>query len=139
MQRLIQFILFGIIAAITALHYCGVIFGWYNTIFWFDTPMHLMGGMFIGALFVYIFRVRHALLKTESVFTFVILGAGFTVFIGVLWEFYEFFMDILIFKRYPLLDAPGGLHFDTLKDLFNDLVGGAIAVSIFARKALREK
>lgn len=134
MPRRIQLILLGIIAVLTTLHYCGVIFDWYNTIFWFDTPMHLMGGMFIGILFVYIFRIRHDLLKTESVLTFIIFGVGFTVLTGVLWEFYEFFADVMIFKRYPFLDTPGGVHFDTLKDLFNDIVGGAIAVSFFARK-----
>lgn len=139
MQRRIQLILLGIIALITALHYCGVIFDLYNTIFWFDTPMHLTGGIFVGTLFVYIFRIRNNLLKTESVFAFIILGMGFTILIGVLWEFYEFFADVVVIKRYALLDAPGGIRFDTLKDLFNDIVGGAIAVSFFARKTLGEK
>ena len=138
MQRRIQLILLGIIVVITALHYFGIIFGWYNTLFWFDTPMHLMGGMFVGTLFVYLFRIRHDLFKTESVFTFIILGVGFTVLIGVLWEFFELFADVVVIKRYPLLDTPGRIHFDTLKDLFNDIVGGAIAVSIFARKVFKE-
>ncbi|MBI4085675.1 MAG: hypothetical protein HY433_00280 [Candidatus Liptonbacteria bacterium] len=138
MQRWIQLILLGIIAVITPLHYCGVIFGWYYTVFWFDIPMHIMGGVFIGALFVYLFRVRHNFLKTESFLTFVILGVGFTVLVGVLWEFYELFTDVLIIKRYSILNAPGGIHFDTLKDLFNDIVGGAIAVGFFARKALEK-
>jgi len=131
MQRRLQLILFGIIAVITPLHYCGVIFGWYYAVFWFDILMHIIGGIFIGALFVYLFRVRRNFLKTESVLTFIILGAGFTVLVGVLWEFYEFFMDVVIFKQYSLLNTPGEIHFDTLKDLFNDIVGGAIAVSFF--------
>lgn len=139
MRRNVQLILLGAISVITALHYCGIIFDWYDTVLWFDIPMHLIGGMFIGTLFVYIFRIRNELLKTGSLFVFVILGVSFTVLIGVLWEFYELLADVIILKRYLLLDAPGGIHFDTLKDLLYDIAGGAIVLILFAKTFTRSR
>ncbi len=133
MQNRVQFVLLGIIIVIATLHYLGLTYDWYHTVPWFDVPLHLLGGAFIGTLFVYIFALRHVVLKTLPLVPFVILGVGFVALVGVLWEFYEFWMDVFVLKIYQPLAYPGYVHFDTLKDLFNDLVGGALAVGLLWR------
>jgi len=90
--------------------------------------MHIMGGMFIALLFFYLFIERFKLvsLQTNSVALF-FAAVGFVMLVGVLWEFYEYLAEVFIQHQYLFACAsPGGL-FDTLKDLFDDLVGGIIS------------
>lgn len=116
-----------LIASVVTLHYGGLYFGWY-TLWWLDIPLHLLGGAFIGVLFLYIFRERFLVLRELSFFPLLVLGVGFVTWIGVLWEFYEFFADVFVLHTYRPLAYPGYVHFDTLLDLLNDMAGGTIAI-----------
>ena len=121
-------LLLSTVAVIATIHATATATGWYYTHPWIDIPLHILGGIFIGTLFVYLFFVRFRVLGTLSFFPKLILGLGFVALIGIGWEWYEIFVDVVILNHYTLFHAPGYLHFDTLKDLFDDLVGGTIAI-----------
>lgn len=113
-----------------AVHIPGNFLGWYYAVPWLDIPMHLAGGAWVGLLFFYIFGVRKSVFSPGNSLYFLICGLGFAALIGILWEFYEFAMDVLVWKSYPVWAAPGYIHFDTLKDLFNDLLGAFVVIAL---------
>ena len=129
-MKLIHFLALAI-AVIFVLHFAGTALDWYGHVWWFDIPMHIMGGMFIALLFFYVFTDRAPrLIDPAAMRPWVLcaLAIGFVAFIGVLWEFYEYAAEVFIQHQFTFAcAAPGGL-FDTLKDLFDDLVGGTLAI-----------
>ena len=132
-------ILIIFLAIIFGVHIPGLAFGWYYAIPWLDIPMHIAGGAWVGLLFCYIFSTRTRFADPGRKLPFLILGLGFVSLIGILWEFYEFLMDIVIFKAYLPLEAPGYILFDTHTDFLNDLIGGAIAIGLFIFRARKNK
>ncbi len=95
---------------IIALH-----FYWYTSLWWFDMPMHFLGGFFIG-LFGFYFLPD----KFLKVFLFVFL-------VGIGWEVFEVLVDKNISHNpFNLLD--------TLSDVFFDLSGGLSAIMYLWRK-----
>ncbi|MFZ1987770.1 MAG: hypothetical protein WAV21_01915 [Minisyncoccia bacterium] len=84
---------------------------------WFDTVMHLLGGITIG-----IFAV--ALLRSYRPFAFVLVVAT----IAIAWEIFEASIGIAVF--------PGvNYTWDTAHDILNDTLG-AVLVYIVARYTL---
>jgi hypothetical protein len=125
---------------IALIHIPGTIYKWYYKIWWLDILMHIFGGFWVGLLFLYIieknYDLKNFLFNTNKNIVFlIILTLGFIALIGVLWEFYEFFMDVIILKKYIYNAEPGYILFDTLKDLFNDLIGGLISLTIYLKKS----
>ena len=110
--------------SIAALHYGATLWDWYYVYEWFDIPMHVAGGVFIGILFVYLFGVRVSLLQSLPRYAQIIFGLGCVVLIGVFWAFYVFWIDVWAAGRYTAWSAPASVHADTLLDLVNDLIGG---------------
>ncbi len=114
------FVVFAILYGLTLL------FGWFDTIAWFDVPMHLIGGMWIGLVFLYLFSgffqsdvyAHHA----ERV-KVLLLGIGFAAFIGILWEFFEFGLDAFFSLALQVSVA------DNMKDLLMDIIGGGVVVA----------
>jgi hypothetical protein len=113
------------------------VYAW-NQLPWFDIPMHLLGGASIAwaawSLMVEAYRRRVVTAQPWWFLFFALLGM--VMLVGVLWEMYEFSMDVL-----RGLHLQGGLT-DTMKDLFDDLVGGTVfllmlrrpSATIFSRK-----
>ena len=126
-----KFIL-SLLLAIFAAHTLALSLGWYYSMWWFDIPMHIAGGVWVASAFFYIARERR-ILPANPIAAFLFCH-GIVALIGELWEFYEFLADIYVFHTYTPLAAPGGLHFDTLKDLFDDLVGGSVATLLLLRR-----
>ena len=121
-------ILLAVISLILGTHGLATVRNWYVAYPWIDNPLHIAGGIFIGLLFYYLFFVRHRVFAMTSFLPVITLGLGFVALFGVLWEFYEFFLDVWFFHAHPLLGEPGYILFDTLKDLMNDLIGGFLAL-----------
>ncbi|MBI4095024.1 MAG: hypothetical protein HY435_02430 [Candidatus Liptonbacteria bacterium] len=123
------FLLFALLAAIAIAHYFGLSKLLYWKIAWYDIPMHLAGGAWVGLLFFYLFEERWGILTDRiSAPARIIFSLGFAALVGVLWEFYEYFADVFILKKYTIFSAQPGLV-DTLQDLLNDLIG-AVAVAV---------
>lgn len=133
MTKIVQGIIFSLIV-ILAFHFFANLFNWYNTIWWLDILMHLVGGGWV-ALTAYHLLFAGEKSRLASSFERFVLVIGLVALIGVLWEFYEYLSDVYLLKVHPLTSAPNPrLLPDTLKDLFNDLVGGAIVAFFSLRK-----
>ncbi len=102
-------------------------FYWYSAIWWFDIPMHIMGGMFLaltaGALF---FKALLPLSFRERLVTILL----FVLIVGLSWELFEYFVQNFI-KGDQLASLP-----DSVKDMMMDLFGGIVA-SYFVFRQLK--
>ena len=108
-------------------NYLAMKFYWYSSIWWFDMPMHFLGGLWLGLVFIWLFWGQ----EFDARLILKIL-AGVLV-IGVLWEIFEVIVNNLTIK-----DTFNTL--DTLSDIFFDLAGGTFAVLYFLKRILlREK
>jgi len=116
-------------------------FNLYDDVFWWDVVLHAASGVilgFIGFLLIYKLNSRHSmnispLLVAAFVFTF-------SVTMDVIFEIYEFFMDIIFGTDMQSWDLPAttielgksfqgiGLR-DTMSDLIFDAIG-ALSISI---------
>ncbi len=129
-----QKFLLGFILVIFVLHTLGNAFNWYWTFPWYDIPMHMMGGAFVAVVFLYLFGEKWRGFDIRSNFRMtLVFGLGFVALIGVGWEMYEYLSAVYLQNQYALTcGAPGGV-FNSLMDLFNDLLGAALALLIWKR------
>lgn len=96
---------------------------WYYLFWYFDMPMHFIGGMTVLFLIVYVFY--NQISKKSSIPVYQLL---LTVFIiGFAWEVYEQIVSMYI-SHNPQI------YFDSLSDLCFDLAGG-----IFGLLYIRQK
>ncbi len=93
----------------------------YYEIWWLDIPMHILGGVSFALLFVSVLNLKNIEIKFSEIILFVFI-------IGILWEIYEYAIHIYLGK-----DWNGIL--DTIKDLFDDIIGASI-VYFFSIKKL---
>jgi glucan phosphoethanolaminetransferase (alkaline phosphatase superfamily) len=135
-----QKILLILVLAIFLIHSIALWNNWYVSYPHLDIPMHMAGGAFLGLLFVYIFTQKVAALPLrQHPWLLFIFGLGFVALIGVTWEWYEYFSQVYIQKTVVLgFSEPGGL-FDTLKDLWDDVFGGAVALAFTLHNSRRIK
>ena len=100
--------------------------------------MHLIGGAWVALVFDFIAK-KFWNLSYHNLIVRIILGCGFVLIIGLLWEvFYEYlFLDFLVFKKHPIDQVfdPFNLP-DTFRDLLNDIIGGVV---VFYLLHLKEK
>ncbi len=95
--------------------------GYYSIFPYVDVVFHFLGGLFITIALLESFRImRPGFLKGICLDCFFLVAS--TVFIAVLWEFGEFFIDAV----YDL-HLQGGL-IDTMEDLILGTTGGVVGV-----------
>ncbi|MFH1611099.1 MAG: hypothetical protein ABIA83_00655, partial [Patescibacteria group bacterium] len=91
---------FLIIGIVLAFHALGLIFNLYEVFGWYDIPMHLGGGLAMGALGLAIWNEGVEEVKFKGWFQkhlkwwlvpFIVIG--FVSLIGILWELHEFVLD----------------------------------------------
>jgi hypothetical protein len=109
-------------------------YDWFDFIWWLDTPMHLIGGAWTALFAIYIYNKYFDFQKNKLIFKLIIILSSVAL-VGIFWEFYEFIMDVIILKKYLFYNEPGYILFDTLKDLFNDLVGALIAFIFYFKRS----
>lgn len=112
--------LLSLIFLIFLLNYLAMRFYWYSSIWYFDMPMHFLGGLWLGLALIWFLKIKDISLK--SIF-YLILGV---LLIGVLWEVFEIIIDRTI---------TGNLFntLDTISDIFFDLAGGTFAIFYFIK------
>ncbi|MBX9765133.1 hypothetical protein K2X83_00650 [Patescibacteria group bacterium] len=91
---------------------------------WYDIMMHFLGGVVVGAVYLWIVRYElPASLKKYESFTFVFL---FSLVVGILWEIFEYFVGIdSEFSRSVRI-------FDTALDLLMDVSGATLSYVVFS-------
>ncbi len=105
-------------------------FGLYEVFPWIDIPMHFFGG---AAIAIFIFGIYKELLRSSQVAPmplYIELAAlvGQVALFAVVWEFAEFLVD----AQFGTMWQPSLA--DTMFDLFNGLLGGAITGAFFLRE-----
>lgn len=98
-------------------------FYWYFSIWYFDIIMHSLSGFWVGVFFLYVFERRKLVAPDTNLFTKVILA---TFIIGIIWEVYEFY----IFQHIGMMPFD---IFDTLSDIFFDLLGVLMSILYFSK------
>ncbi|MDP2593074.1 MAG: hypothetical protein Q8P52_00275 [bacterium] len=128
-ERKLIFWIFLTSLSVATAHVLALEFFLYWRYFWLDIPMHFFGGLLIGFVFVLFgkkFLSYDDLRDKEGgdkMFKLVIFG---TAFVGVVWEIFEYSIGIIEYRFVSY-------SFDTVKDLFLDLLGGLSAFSIWQR------
>ena len=125
--------LLGDIAVLTVvialLHYFSIKLAWYWQFPWLDMVSHFLGGAWVaGMLLWFVFvsgRVSTAKIQNEKLVAFLIAVFGALV-VGLAWEAFEYFADVLLIQD--------GFLGDTLSDLVLDVIGGVAAYYYVLRK-----
>ena len=107
------------------LNYLAMKFYWYSSIWYFDMPMHFLGGLFLGLSIIWILSYKNLSLELSLKLIFKIL-LGVLV-IGVSWEIFEILFNNII-AQMPFNTL------DTISDIFFDLAGGTFAIFFFYLK-----
>ncbi len=96
-------------------------FYWYSSIWWFDMPMHFMGGLWLGLVFVWFFWGQEFNYKLVLK---IILGV---LIVGISWEVFE-----VLLNNYTIRDPFSTL--DTISDVCFDLAGSFFAILYSLKK-----
>jgi len=133
------------IAAVLAVHVFAIGTGVYQSMDWFDIPMHFFGGYAIAflALATYNWIFSQISISTRSTTSspyarLLLQGVfvmGFVMIVGVAWEWYEFLFDqfaTTMVAKYGF--AQMGLP-DTMDDLLNDTLGAMTAWYLWREKS----
>jgi len=122
---LIKLMLFAIFVA-----FCNLValkFYFYWTHKWVDIPMHIMGGALvssIGLCIIYFSPFRNLFLSNSKKVYIISVLIAFIV--GFLWEVFELKFGIISSSLFDRIDS--------IKDLFDDIIGGLIVSWYFTRK-----
>ena len=111
----------SIVTFIFAINYVSMKFYWYFSIWYFDMPMHLLGGFWVGLASIYIFSLK------EFNFKFILKVLICVLLIGFFWEIFEILVDKSITQdSFNILD--------TTSDMFFDLAGGGLSIIYFLKR-----
>lgn len=103
--------------ATVALNFFAVHYHLYWRIWWYDIPIHFLGGMVLGGLGIwFLFSLKQSVfswLSGRRMFALVII---FTFCAGTTWEIFEYSLG-------DTLNTIGSYPLDTIKDLVMDLLG----------------
>ncbi len=103
--------------ALAFFHGLATYYNLYFFIWWFDIPMHLLGGVLVGtvALFFYRFFCLKGMIKEDEHTAWTLLIASI-LFVGGAWELFEYAKGITF-------NTIGSYRLDVLKDLAVDILG----------------
>ncbi len=108
----------------------------YHIYDWFDIVLHLWGGFTVGLAYCIYFKNSLSEIKNRFVLFLSIVGVA--MFVGVGWEWFEWLHDHLWGIRHSLLSTQANVT-DTMKDLFDDLLGGIFIALLFLRQRKLKK
>ncbi len=107
------------------LNYLAMEFFWYSSIWYFDMPMHFLGGIWLGLASIYLFSLKDISLKSILKIFFIVL------LIGIGWEIFEIFIKFVTQNSFDFLD--------TMSDLSFDVLGGLFAILYFTKQIMSNK
>ncbi len=98
-------------------------FHWYFTIWWFDMPMHFLGGIWVGLALLWYFPLKSLFFKEVFKIIFGVL------IVAIFWEIFEILVDKVIAQN-PFNAL------DTLSDIFFGMAGGVVSIFYFFRRIM---
>lgn len=113
MKRRIPPLLVWLLLVIFLLNGIAVAFSLYWLIWWFDMPMHFLGGVWVAGMTLWYFAASKPRVSFGKALGVAILSV--TV-VGGLWEIFEFGVDrmIVVPERYDMIDTSSDMLFDIL-------------------------
>lgn len=108
------------------LHIIAMMVGWYEMFWWFDIPLHLLGGAAVvatGSTVMKEFAAEGKISINWKPLNILIL-LGFAALATVCWEFMEYAFDLFFQTELQ----PGLI--DTIKDICMGLIGGGVIAII---------
>lgn len=118
---------------IAALNFLADYFHLYFILWWFDMPMHFLGGFWVGgmALWFYFFntRVNNKLTAFNRAKKLIFYLAA-VMAVSLIWELFEFSLDTFVVSRTNDI-------IDTLSDLFMDALGATSMFVYFSYSKFR--
>jgi len=131
-----KYFLTGIFIFLFSAHIFAIFTSAYLSFWWFDNSLHFIGGAWLALFSLWaVFDSGKLNAPNWPFFAIIIMAMSFAVFVGVLWEIFEFIFDKIIGYRNAAYMAQFGLR-DTMSDLFFDLLG-ALTASICFQKLKR--
>ena len=108
-------------------------FGWYDSHWWFDIPMHFLGGFWVGIFFFWFFSYAEVPFVRQPVRAItgqtLMHAIFFLILVSLAWEAGEFLTTNHIgLALWSMSDTAG--------DIFFDLAGGAAALFYCFRKIM---
>lgn len=104
------------LAVMAALHFFALHYFWYWVYWWFDIPLHVLGGMMASALALWA-RFGHPATSAWNALRALGIAVGSALLVGILWEGFEASTEIINLSEEGL---------DSLLDLGADLAGGLL-------------
>jgi hypothetical protein len=96
----------------------------YYILWWFDMPMHLLGGVVVGMGFLTVpFFARFLPRYEKKTLAWALSGILFVFVVGFLWELFEY-----VVQAYTHADLANVL--DSFSDLCFDIAGGALVMML---------
>lgn len=114
-------VLFAMAATFLISEYILVPANLYYELWWLDIPMHIWGGFLIGSLSLNLLKIQN---KTSLISLAHVLAYVF--FVACIWEVAEYFKGVVDYTQ-----IFG--WFDTVKDMFDGLLGGYIAFKLWKK------
>ncbi len=125
--------LVNLIILIFILNFCAGKFYWYSSIWWSDMPMHFLGGIWLGLVFLWFFSSKDNsspvswLNGRKSQFEFIVPILFGVLMVGICWEVFElYFVNYVGQNSFNMTD--------TVSDIFFDLAGGMLAIVYYIKK-----
>lgn len=125
-KRLFKNLAFFIIS-LCLLNLLALKFYWYFSIWYFDMPMHFLGGFCTTLVLIWLLSFKKEILDLDfNLISKIILGV---LFIGISWEVFEIlFNNIIAENPFNVLD--------TTSDVFFDLAGGILAIVYYLKNII---
>jgi hypothetical protein len=113
----------SLILTILILNTLAMKFHWYFSIWWFDMPMHLLGGFWLGLFIIWLLKIKEISLSEiiKILLGFLIVALG--------WEVFEISVDRIITQN-PFNTL------DTLSDVCFGLGGALLSIFYFEKKII---
>lgn len=114
--------LVSVLALVLAIaHILAMKFNLYFTVWWFDIPIHLLGGLWAGMFAVYYYTVtnQHIVGHVPPKKLFIIVISGVLI-VGFSWEAFEYFSGYTFTTKSNYIT-------DTIIDIVFDIIGGITA------------
>lgn len=130
MKRILltEIFIIGIIVAI--LNKIAVSLSLYTTIWWYDIPMHILGGVLIALITLFfIYDAKFFNFSDKKPAVIFASAVGMVLIIGLSWELWELYMGLTNVYTDRI---------DTAKDLVDDTLG-AIAAYLYSKNKICQK
>lgn len=116
MNNKLALLIIKTLAVVLILHLVAIFFKFYWTTWWFDHIVHFIAGVSVGFAYIFFRKYFYWLERYTGYFVGLFL---FVLFVGILWEIFEWYMN--------LASSVEGYWLDTSVDVVCDVLGGVFA------------